>query len=107
MLFINANKGKAQQCNARWASIYITGKDPLKRYIVVHVGQINTWRCLWRGRTRLGRALLTRSRWRLIVFTTPITAFAAAQHLHLVGDNISAVEIGARILVLPFTWFKA
>src|SRR5690606_13644954 len=36
-----------------------------------------------------------------------IAAFAAAQHLHLVGDDVRAVAVGAGVLVLPFACLEA
>src|SRR5690606_3186481 len=36
-----------------------------------------------------------------------LSVIASAQHLHLVGDDLGAVTVGAALLVLPFTGFEA
>src|SRR3546814_6203090 len=91
--------------NALGTSRYI-----LERYIVVHIRQIGCRSGGGRGWTRLRGTRLALWRGCLVVLGTARTVIAAliapAQHLHLVGDDVGAVAIGAGILVLPLAGFK-
>src|SRR5690606_22519053 len=89
-----------------------------ERNVVVHVGQVGRAArggSRRRGRTLRGgplrrRALLAR---RVVVTAAAVAApalaaaVAAAQHLHLVGDDLGAVAVGAGFLVLPLAGLQA
>src|SRR5690606_26277792 len=89
-----------------------------ERNIVVHVRQVGgaargrrgggRSRTL-RGRT-LGRSARLARRF-IVAAATTVAAFAAAiaaaQHLHLVGDDFGAVAVGAGVFVLPLAGLQA
>src|SRR5690606_3880562 len=82
-----------------------------ERDIVVQIRQVCCRSRVGCRRTRLGRALaallLLGRRLVVVAAHCRFAAFAAAQHLHLVGHDVSAVAVLAGILVLPLAGFKA